>query len=220
MPEALLPQDAVPGPVIVPVEQLMSTPLAPSDLTEILTAILRPPALVKGNASGGLPPGTEPSPSNADSVAAAHDLALLGKRLLLPTGLMKLEPPKPLSVINDDPLFKPRAAATILGLTADTLKKRRQRGQGPDYIQYGEDGPVRYEWSPLKRFRAQHTINLKKIRKAKRTVASQELTQRAQAAEEVNDSLAPTQMSTQTQRRTSKSRRAGVDTQNRITPRY
>lgn len=106
----------------------MSTRLTPSDFREILTATLPSPVLVKGNASGGLRPGTEPSPSNADSVAAAQDVAVLAKRLLLPTRYMKLEPPVPLSATNDDPVFKTRAAATILGLTADTLKKWRQRG--------------------------------------------------------------------------------------------
>ena len=137
----------------------MSTPLTPSELSEIFTATLPSSVPVTGNASAFPPQGTEPSASNADSLAAAQDVAMLAKRLLLPTRYMKLEPPVPLSAINDDPVFDPRAAATILGRTADTLKKWRQRGQGPDYIQYGEDGPVRYQWSALKRFQAQHTIH-------------------------------------------------------------
>jgi len=57
---------------------------------------------------------------------------------------MELEPPRPLSAINDDPVFNTRAAATIIGVSYEQMKKWRQRGQGPRYYQYGEDGPVRY----------------------------------------------------------------------------
>ena len=85
-------------------------------------------------------------------------------RLVLPTRYTKLEPPKPLSAFDDDPLFNPKAAARILGVSVECLKKWRQRKRGPSYIRYGEDGPVRYQWSALKRFRAQHTIDPKKER--------------------------------------------------------
>ena len=79
-------------------------------------------------------------------------------RLLLPTRYTKLEPSRPLSAFNDDPLFNPKAAARILAVSVECLKKWRQRKRGPKYIKYGEDGPVRYAWSDLKRFRSQHTI--------------------------------------------------------------
>jgi hypothetical protein len=72
----------------------MSTRLTPSDLSEILTATLPSPVFVKGDASGGPRPGTEPSPSNADSVSAAHN-APRPVRLLLPTRYMNLELPVP-----------------------------------------------------------------------------------------------------------------------------
>jgi hypothetical protein len=85
-------------------------------------------------------------------------------RLVLPTRYTKYEPPKPLSAFNDDPLFNAKAAGQILAVSVECLKKWRQRKRGPSYIQYGEDGPVRYEWSALKRFRAKHTIDPEKER--------------------------------------------------------
>jgi hypothetical protein len=76
-----------------------------------------------------------------------------------------LEPARPLSAFIDDPLFKTRDAAAILGLTEDCLKKWRQRGQGPTYIQYrmviGEPGAVRYALSALMQFRESHTVRAK-----------------------------------------------------------
>jgi hypothetical protein len=41
------------------------------------------------------------------------------------------------------------------------LKKWRQRNQGPDYVQYGPDGPVRYELDALMAFRARHRVRAK-----------------------------------------------------------
>src|SRR4051794_6278576 len=54
--------------------------------------------------------------------------------------LVQLEPPRPLSAINDDPVVDEHDAAVILGLKAETLKKWRQRKQGPEYLQYGRAG--------------------------------------------------------------------------------
>ena len=85
-------------------------------------------------------------------------------RLVLPTRYTKYEPSKPLSAFDDDPLFNAKAAGQILAVSVECLKKWRQRKRGPSYIQYGEDGPVRYAWSALKRFRAQHTIEPEKRR--------------------------------------------------------
>ena len=79
-------------------------------------------------------------------------------RLLLPTRYTELEPPVPLSVINDDPIFNTCAAAAILAVTCSKLKGWRQQRQGPDFIQYGEDGPIRYSLSALRRFIAQNTV--------------------------------------------------------------
>jgi hypothetical protein len=85
-------------------------------------------------------------------------------RIVLPTRYTKLEPSKPLSAFNDDPIFNPEAAGQILAVSVECLKKWRQRKRGPSYIQYGNDGPIRYPLSALMRFRAQHTIDPEKIR--------------------------------------------------------
>jgi hypothetical protein len=74
---------------------------------------------------------------------------------------MHLEPPQPLSAINDDPVFAEDAAGTIIGVSAECMKKWRQRGQGPDYVQYGVGGPVRYALSALMAYRAAHTVRVK-----------------------------------------------------------
>jgi hypothetical protein len=71
-----------------------------------------------------------------------------------------LEPPKPLIAIDDNPVFDVVAAGRILGVTPDWLKKWRPRNQGPDYLQYGKNGPVRYELSALMAFRATHRVEV------------------------------------------------------------
>src|SRR5207248_4077767 len=62
----------------------------------------------------------------------------------LPGPIVELQAPKPLSAFNDDPVFGTVDAAEFLGLDTENLKKWRQRGQGPDYLQYGPGGPVFY----------------------------------------------------------------------------
>lgn len=66
--------------------------------------------------------------------------------------------PKPLSAFNDDPLLDTAGAATYLAVEPDTLKKWRQRRQGPDYIQYGPNGPVRYAVKALIEFLGANTV--------------------------------------------------------------
>jgi hypothetical protein len=61
--------------------------------------------------------------------------------------------PKPLSAYDDNPVLNEYGAAFVVGVSADLLKKWRQRNQGPNYIQYGKDGPVRYELNDLLAFR-------------------------------------------------------------------
>jgi len=75
----------------------------------------------------------------------------------LPAAVLKLEP-RPVSAYDDNPVFDQDSAARIVGVTADCLKKWRQRNQGPDYLQYGTNGPVRYELNALMKFREKHTI--------------------------------------------------------------
>lgn len=76
---------------------------------------------------------------------------------MLPARYMRLES-EPISAIDDNPLFCTGGASRILGVSEDCLKKWRQRDQGPDYIQYGENGPVRYPLNELMAYRAAHTV--------------------------------------------------------------
>jgi hypothetical protein len=71
---------------------------------------------------------------------------------------LKLLYPEPLSAINDNPVFDCRAAAKILGVGDEAMKKWRQRNQGPDYYQYGEKGPVRYALNTLLAFKESHLV--------------------------------------------------------------
>ncbi len=79
-------------------------------------------------------------------------------RTEIPARYMLLEPRKPLSIIDDVPIFDGCDAARILGVSDERLKKWRQRNQGPDYIQYGKDGSVRYELTALMAYRAAHRV--------------------------------------------------------------
>jgi len=65
-----------------------------------------------------------------------------------------------LSTFDDNPLFGTCEAADILAVGVDLLKKWRQRDQGPDYVQYGPGGPVRYELDALMAFRATHRVRV------------------------------------------------------------
>ena len=68
--------------------------------------------------------------------------------------------PRPLLAFDDNPVFNEDSAARFLGISAECMKKWRQRNQGPDYLQYGPGGPVRYELSALTAFRAAHKITV------------------------------------------------------------
>ena len=88
--------------------------------------------------------------------------------------LLEVERP-PISAIDDNPALKEDAAARLLGLSNETVKKWRQRGIGPNYIQYGPDGPVRYFLNDLLEFRNAHIIKTRpmqekiKIRRSSRS---------------------------------------------------
>jgi hypothetical protein len=73
-------------------------------------------------------------------------------------------PSKPLSASDDNPVLNDQGAAFILGVSVDLLKKWRQRRQGPDYIQYGPRGLVRYELKALMEFRDYYKIYLNSSR--------------------------------------------------------
>ena len=68
--------------------------------------------------------------------------------------------PRALSTFDDNPLFDTCEAAKILAIGVDLLKKWRRRNQGPDYVQYGPGGPVRYELDALMAFRARHRVRV------------------------------------------------------------
>jgi hypothetical protein len=68
--------------------------------------------------------------------------------------------PRPLLAYDDNPVFNEASAARFLNISAECIKKWRQRNQGPDYIQYGPGGPVRYELNTLIAFRAAHKITV------------------------------------------------------------
>lgn len=95
-------------------------------------------------------------------------------RTELPLQLLEVERP-PISATDNNPALKECVAACILGLSDETLKKWRQRGIGPNYIQYGPDGVVSYLLSDLMEFRANHTIKTRpmpktiEVRKASKT---------------------------------------------------
>jgi hypothetical protein len=72
---------------------------------------------------------------------------------------LTVEPP-PISTYDDNPIFDARGAAAYLALSTECLKKWRQRDQGPEYIQFGPVGPIRYEWDTLKAFRAAHRVKV------------------------------------------------------------
>jgi hypothetical protein len=82
------------------------------------------------------------------------------KRTEVPFCLMGLEPRLPFAVFNDNPVFDVVHASRILGVSQELLEKWRQRGQGPDYIQYGPKGPVRYELSALEAHKAIHRVHV------------------------------------------------------------
>jgi hypothetical protein len=65
-----------------------------------------------------------------------------------------------LSTFDDNPLFGTCGAAEILAVTVELLKKWRQRNLGPDYVQYGTGGPVRYELNALIAFRELHRVRV------------------------------------------------------------
>jgi hypothetical protein len=76
----------------------------------------------------------------------------------IPNRLKRLEPAEPDEILFEDPVFDTPNAAVILGVTVDRLIKWRERRQGPDYLRYEQNGPVRYEYSSLLAFKAAHRV--------------------------------------------------------------
>ena len=82
--------------------------------------------------------------------------------------------PQPLSAYDDNSVLNDHGAAIIVGVSVDFLKKWRQRNQGPDYIEYGRGGTIRYELKSLMEFRDEYKISLSSKRER-----SQEATTKA-----------------------------------------
>ena len=78
-------------------------------------------------------------------------------RRQIPKVLLQYEP-LPQEVYYENPLVNERGAAVLLDVSTDLMKKWRQRNWGPNYVQYGKDGPVRYEFATLMEFRIRHRV--------------------------------------------------------------
>ena len=115
-----------------------------SQLARILQA-----RAAKLNSPANPPPNQPPS---AASIPQSKKVAEI------PSRMRELEPERPPLIAVDDPAFTTTDAAQILGITAERLMKWRQRDQGPDYVQYENGGPVRYELSALVEFKAAHRV--------------------------------------------------------------
>jgi hypothetical protein len=82
-------------------------------------------------------------------------------RLVLPR-VLYVEPADLEKFLNDDPMFGTRGAAIILGVSVDLMKKWRQRGQGPQYYQYEQGGPIVYSLNALMDYKAAHLVTSRK----------------------------------------------------------
>ncbi len=98
---------------------------------------------------------SNPQPNQPPSAATIPQSKKIAE---IPSRMRELEPEAPPLVAVDDPVFTTTDAAQILGIAAERLMKWRQRDQGPDYVQYENDGPVRYELSALIEFKAAHRV--------------------------------------------------------------
>lgn len=81
------------------------------------------------------------------------------RRIQIPDVYLSIEH-RPVSAYDDNPVFNEDGAGMLLGVSAERMKKWRQRSQGPDYLQYGRGGPVRYERNALMEFRAIHRVQV------------------------------------------------------------
>lgn len=65
---------------------------------------------------------------------------------------------EPERYIDEDPVFPSVAAAILVGVSEELMKKWRQRGEGPSYYQYGPEGRIVYALSDLNAFKATHRV--------------------------------------------------------------
>jgi hypothetical protein len=106
------------------------------------------------------PSPSVPSSSPAKAPKASKPTGLSAPRCTLVPAIYLTVERAPISTFDDNPILDQRGAAAFLGLRPETLKKWRQRNQGPDYIQYGPAGPVRYDLDTLTAFRAAHWVKV------------------------------------------------------------
>ncbi len=136
--------------------------LLPSTDIAYMQEKLRPIERIPVRAAGRIDLSqTAPSVRRASVSGAPASSVQVGQaqRRELPGTFLQLEH-RPLSAYDDNPVFDECSAARFLGVSADCLKKWRQRMQGPDYIQYGKNGMVRYELNALMEFRDRHRVKL------------------------------------------------------------
>ncbi len=76
---------------------------------------------------------------------------VLPRQLYIPEAILE-------KFVNDDPMFGTLGAAIVLGISADLLRKWRQRGKGPQYYKFGELGPIVYSLKSLNAFKAAHLV--------------------------------------------------------------
>jgi hypothetical protein len=136
----------------------MPNPTEPNKQRRTLTLQARNAALAALARRRSQPAVSSSLPAVAAKRTQPVDLAA-PHRTQIPEEYLSVES-RALSTFDDNPLFGTNGAAKILGLTVECLKKWRQRNQGPDYLQYGPSGPVRYELSALMAFRATHRVQV------------------------------------------------------------
>lgn len=111
------------------------------------------------------PPGVSPlqSPVGGKTVSPKDRFASFRKQI--PEALLIYEP-QPSRALCTNPVVNERGAAGLLGVSQELLKKWRQRGFGPNYIQYEKNGPIRYELNELTEFRESHGVLVRSEKKA------------------------------------------------------
>jgi hypothetical protein len=105
-------------------------------------------------------PASPSASKTAKTVEVPRENPFTAFRRQIPAPLLTWEP-KPITASCVNPVVDERGAANLLGVSQDLMKKWRQRKWGPNYIQYGENGPVRYELNEITEFRAFHGVQVR-----------------------------------------------------------
>ncbi len=132
----------------------MNNPNEPRDAKKSVTNPSNHPANTNPQPIPRADSGVNPPQASSSSAAGP------AKRRFIPLYLARLEPMRPSTIIDQDPVFESGSAAKFLGVSVDCLKKWRQRGHGPDYFQYEQNGAVRYLLTDLVAFREAHRVDV------------------------------------------------------------